>query len=62
MIMDKVTGWICTQAVGFSIINPKSCFRVSGSPENIRKLLLYIRDNFPEQLDQELIDELDKGE
>jgi len=60
--MKKLIGWSCTETIGFSIVNPRACWKVSGSPEKIRELLLYIRDNFPEQLDQEIIDELNKGE
>jgi hypothetical protein len=57
---SMVKGWKCTQTVGYSIVNPRKCCKVSGSPENIKKLLLYIRDNYPEQLDQKILDELEE--
>ena len=58
--MKEIRGWVCTETIGFSIINPRKCFKISGSPEEIRKLLLYIKENFPEQLDQGVIEELER--
>jgi len=58
--MEKIKGWRVTETIGFSIINPRSCFKVEGSPEDIERLLLYIKNICPEQLDQKLIEELDE--
>jgi hypothetical protein len=60
--MKNTRGWIWTETIGFSIVNPRSCFKISGSPEKLRKLLLYIKENFPEQLDQRTIEELEREE
>ena len=58
--MSRLKGWSLKETIGLSVLNPKECFKLSGSPEQIMKLLKYIRDNYPDQLDQETIDEIDR--
>lgn len=55
----KPSGWKINQVVGFSISNPRKVCKVSGSPEEIMKLLMYIRDNHPEQLDEDMLREIE---
>jgi hypothetical protein len=58
--MEDKLKWKCSEKYGMSIMNLAGCWKTSGKPENIKKLLLAILEDAPELLTQDQIDELNK--
>ncbi len=55
---DKLA-WKGIETIGIGVINPRPCWKVSGTPEQMREFLKHIRDTDPDSLTQEQIDEID---
>ena len=58
--MSKPRAWKLDETIGVPIINPRNCVKLSGPPEQIIKFLLYLKENFPEELDEKTTTELDE--
>ena len=51
--MDKVKGWYMNEVAGFSILNPRGCFKITGDPEKLKKLYDFLKKHHPELLEEE---------